>query len=110
LRELHEELRLSLDAKDLKLIGAIHSDVGGKTSKHIAIVYEWRAETDDVKVVLSNTEFAERRGTSLSGKFVNVKDLIANLSKHGQGIEPWSEEIIRNLLGEGDRLADMKLL
>jgi predicted NUDIX family phosphoesterase/predicted ATPase len=99
LRELHEELRLSLDASALNLVGAIYADVGKSTSQHVAVVYEWRAERDDIVVVLSNTEFSERRGTSLSGKFVDVKDLIANLSSSGKSIEPWSEEIIRGLLG-----------
>jgi len=106
LRELHEELRLSLDAKDLKLIGAVYTDVGGQTSKHVAVVYEWRAETDDVVVVLSNTEFAERRGTSLSGKFVKLKDVVGNLTRSGQNIEPWTEEILRHLFHQEIILQD----
>jgi predicted NUDIX family phosphoesterase/predicted ATPase len=109
LREVHEELRLSLDASGLKLLGAIYTDLGKTTSQHVAIVYEWRAETDDVVVVLSNTEFGERRGTSLSGKFVDVKDLVGNLSAPGKNIEPWSEEIIRHFLGADSAVPD-KLL
>lgn len=106
LRELHEELRLSLEVNDIKLMGAIYADVGGTTSKHAAIVYEWRAGSDDVEVVLSNTEFAERGGTSLSGKFVEVKDLASSLTKSGKDskrnkeIEPWSEAILRGILGQ----------
>jgi len=109
LREIHEELCLSLDAKALKLIGAIYADVGKKTSQHVAIVYEWRADKDDVVVVLSNTEFKERRGQSLSGKFVELNDLIKNMSNEGQEMEPWSEEIIRHLLGSNVSMPD-KLL
>jgi predicted NUDIX family phosphoesterase len=108
LREVHEELRLSLDASALNLVGAIYADVGKGTSQHVAVVYEWRAERDDVVVVLSNTEFSERRGTSLSGKFVEVKDLIASVSVTGKNVEPWSEEIIRGLLG-ADAVAQEKL-
>ena len=107
LRELHEELRLSLDAKSLKLIGAIYADLGGTTSKHAAVVYEWRAETEEVRIVLSNTEFSERRGTSLSGKFVEVKDLPGCFA--GKNIEPWSEEIIRKLLDQNTLMSDMPL-
>jgi isopentenyldiphosphate isomerase len=81
------------------LVGAIYADVGKSTSQHVAVVYEWRAETDDVVVALSNTEFKERRGTSLSGKFVEVEDLVNSLSDSGKSVEPWSEEIIRHLLG-----------
>ena len=99
LREIHEELCLSLDARELKLAGAIYADVGKKTSQHVAVVYEWRAERDDVVVVLSNTEFKERRGQSLSGKFVEVKDLVKTITGEGGDIEPWSEEIVRHLLG-----------
>jgi len=107
LRELHEELRLSLGPKSLQLVGAIYADSGGSTSKHVAVVYQWKAESDDVDIVLSGTEFFERRGTSLSGKFVEVKDLkdlIASPPKSGQTLEPWSELIVREILGAGGGL------
>ncbi len=109
LREIHEELCLSLDAKALRLVGAIYADIGKKTSQHVAVVYEWRAERDDVVVVLSNTEFKERRGQSLSGKFVEVKDLIKNISQKEENMEPWSEEIIRHLLGIEEAVPDKML-
>jgi predicted NUDIX family phosphoesterase len=109
LREVHEELTLSLEPGALRLVGAIYADVGKTTSQHVAIVYEWRAETDDVVVALSNTEFKERRGTSLSGKFVEVEELVSSLSDSGKNVEPWSEEIIRHLLG-GDVAVPGKLL
>ena len=110
IRELHEELRLSLEPKSLRLLGAIHVDLGGSTSKHVAIVYEWRAETDDVAVALSNAEFFERRGTSLSGKFMPVSELQANLKGAAGQPEPWSEQILNNFLGEASRSAEMTLL
>jgi hypothetical protein len=59
---------------------------------------------------LSGTEFFERRGTSLSGKFVEVKDLVASLSKSGQSLEPWSELIVREILGAGGGLPGRLLL
>ena len=110
IRELHEELRLSVEPKSLTLLGAIHADLGGATSKHVAIVYEWRADTDDVAVALSNAEFFERQGTSLSGKFVPFDELCSGWKRFSERSEPWSEQIIRDMLGEGDRLAEMKLL
>src|SRR5207249_232608 len=70
-RELQEELRLCVEADELRLLGAIYRDLGERTAKHAAIVYEWRAQTDEVAVVLSSAEFFERRGTSLSGNFVS---------------------------------------
>jgi predicted NUDIX family phosphoesterase len=110
LRELHEELRLSLAAESLQLIGAIYTDLGGSTSKHVAIVFQWTATSDDVDIVLSGTEFFERRGTSLSGKFVELQELIASLSKTEQTLEPWSELIVREILGAGGGLTGRLLL
>jgi predicted NUDIX family phosphoesterase len=112
-RELNEELRLSLEAGSLQLVGAIFTDLGRSTSKHVAIVFQWTAPSNDVDIVLSGTEFFERRGTSLSGKFVEVKelkDLIASPSKSGQTLEPWSELIVREILGAGGGLTGRLLL
>jgi predicted NUDIX family phosphoesterase len=112
-RELQEELRLSVEPGSLQLVGAIYIDSGGSTSKHVALVYQWTAERDDVEIVLSGTEFFERRGNSLSGKFVEVKelkDLIASPSKSGQTLEPWSELIVRDILGKGGGLTGRLLL
>lgn len=98
IRELEEELRLRVEPPDLTLLGAIYSDIGGSTSKHLAIVYEWRAKTDDVAVALSNSEFFERLGTSLSGKFVPTTKLQEELDKKKIS-EVWSYYMVRDLLG-----------
>jgi len=96
-RELQEELRISIEPTELKLLGAVYADEGQKTSQHTAIVYEWRAQTDDVVVALSNAEFFERRGTSLSGSFVPVEQLVNDING-GTIVETWSEEIVRRFL------------
>jgi len=59
-RELEEELRLQIQPSSLRLVGAVYFDNGGGTSKHVGIAYEWQADTDDVAVVLSRSEFFER--------------------------------------------------
>lgn len=97
-RELQEELRLSIEPDTLKLLGAVYFDQGERIGKHVAIVYEWFAETDDVSVALSRAEFFERRGNSLSGSFVNVESLIQDVES-GKVSEAWSSEIVRSLLG-----------
>jgi predicted NUDIX family phosphoesterase len=97
LREVQEELRLSLDPHELKLRGAVYSQLSEGTSKHVAIVYEWRAEADDVAVVLSTAEFFERRGTSLSGSFVPLAELAHDVDT-GKISEEWSVNIVRELL------------
>lgn len=96
-RELQEELRISVEPSQLQLLGAVYADEGGKTSRHAAIVYEWCAHTDDVAVALSNAEFFERRGTSLSGSFVPVAQLVRDVDE-GKISEPWSEEVVRRFL------------
>lgn len=96
-RELQEELRLSVEKEELKFLGAVYADTEGKTSQHVALVFEWRAETDDVAVTLSTAEFFERKGTSLSGKFVPLQQLTQEI-KNREMTEPWSIEIVRSLL------------
>ena len=102
-RELQEELRLSVEPGELQMLGAVwmRGRDGDRTRRHVAIVHEWRARTDDVAVALSATEFFERRGTSLSGSFVAPRQLATDIDK-GRICEPWSVEIARHLLPEGE--------
>ena len=107
-RELDEELRIRVEPSELALLGAvwIRGREGDRTRRHVAVVYEWRARTDDVAVALSATEFFERRGTSLSGSFVAPRRLAADVDS-GEICEPWSVEIVRRLLPEGRLLQPM---
>ena len=98
-RELEEELRLQIGTSDLVPIGALYFDSGGSTSKHVAIAYEWRAATNDVSIVLSRSEFFERRGTSLSGQFASV-DKLADDVRTKRLKEPWSVELVRRHLAK----------
>ncbi|MGV3659120.1 MAG: hypothetical protein ACO1TE_03020 [Prosthecobacter sp.] len=94
LREAKEELKLNIQEGEVSFLGIIwerHSSL--KTSQHIALVYEWRAQTEDVEVCLSNAEFFERRGTSLSGKFVSASSLIGS-----KELEQWSALIVSEFL------------
>lgn len=108
LRELQEELRLSVEPQELSLRGAVYSDENRHSAKHIALVYEWRAPTDDVVVALNN-EFFERRGTSLSGTFVRVGDLLKDMER-GKLTEQWSLAIVTNILAEGKQAISPSLL
>ena len=107
-RELEEELRLQIRLSDLVPIGAVYFDNGGSTSKHVAIAYEWRSVTNDVSVVLSRSEFFERRGTSLSGSFAAVDKLVDDVQTKRLK-EPWSVELIREHLAKGAVDGDMSL-
>jgi predicted NUDIX family phosphoesterase len=107
-RELKEELRLNVEADELKFLGAIYTDVGGKTSQHVALVFEWFAEFDDVAITLSTAEFFERRGTSLSGRFRPLLDLRKE-TDGGAEFEPWSTEIIHHLIGAENSAGQQRL-
>lgn len=96
MRELKEELRLRVEPEELVLKGAVYADVGD-SAKHLGLVYEWRAETDDVAVTLSNAEFFERKGSSLSGKFVPLDEIRQDLDAK-RIKEAWSHDIITRVL------------
>ena len=107
-RELEEELRLQIRLSDLVPIGAVYFNNGGSTSKHVAIAYEWRSATNDVSVVLSRSEFFERRGTSLSGSFACIDKLVDDVQTKRLR-EPWSVELIREHLATKAFDEDMSL-
>lgn len=98
-RELEEELRLSIEIESLELKGAIHAKVDEGTTKHVALVYEWRAKTDEVEIALSNSEFFERMGNSLSGTFIDI-DTLLNEQETGELGEEWSAQIVKNFVNE----------
>lgn len=98
-RELQEELRLRVDGSELKLLGVVYDRRTVGVSKHVAIVYEWHATSDDVNVVLSATEFFERRGSSQSGRFIGLEDLLRCVDED-QLVESWSVKIAKNLLSD----------
>jgi predicted NUDIX family phosphoesterase len=99
-RELQEELRLSLEPHEFDLKGAIYIGLNERSAKHVAIAYEWRAKTDDVAVVLSTAEFFERKGTSLSGTFISLRDLALEVDNE-KITEEWSVKIVREILAKG---------
>lgn len=104
-RELEEELRLQVAPSALRLLGAVYFGNGERTSRHVGIAYEWRANTNDISAVLSRSEFFEKSGTSLSGSFCSV-DQLAKDVRCNRLTEPWSVELVRNSLAK-DGLEDL---
>jgi predicted NUDIX family phosphoesterase len=102
-RELQEELRLRVSPADLKLMGAVYHQTRPGLIKHMAIVYEWQAESDEVDVVLNGEAFFERRGSSQSGQFVGITDLQACLDSD-KVVEEWSVSIIKELMSGAEFL------
>jgi predicted NUDIX family phosphoesterase len=60
IRELEEELRLFATSDQLRLLGAVYLNLEPTSRKHVAFVYEWRAQMDVVEVALCNSEFVEK--------------------------------------------------
>jgi predicted NUDIX family phosphoesterase len=93
IRELEEELRLFATSDQLHLLGAIYLNLEPTSKKHVAFVYEWRAQMDVVEVALCNSEFVEKGGTSLQGAFMPPEQIAAE-----SNLEAWSAEILSSLL------------
>lgn len=108
-RELYEELRVSVNVKDLTLLGAIYDRSNDRSARHAALVYEWRAPTDDVAIALSSDEFFERNGTSLTGDFVDLDDLLQRVAR-GELIESWSTSVADFLFAQHGVKADDRLI
>jgi predicted NUDIX family phosphoesterase len=93
-RELQEELRIYATTDSLNLLGAVYVPSNGSTRKHMAFVYEWRANSNDVEIALCNAEFMEKHGTSLQGTFLSAEKIIEEEDE----LEEWSKEILKKLL------------
>lgn len=98
-RELEEELRLTIESQSLELKGAVYIPSDVKSSQHVAMLYEWRAQTDDVAIALCRSEFFERQGNSLGeGNFVNA-EVIAKDVQDGN-LDPWSKAIFEEYISK----------
>jgi predicted NUDIX family phosphoesterase len=93
IRELEEELRLYATCEQLRLLGAVYLNIEPNTNKHVAFVYEWKAQMDVVEVALCNSEFVEKGGTSLQGVFMPPEQIAAETN-----LEAWSVEILNSLV------------
>lgn len=91
-RELEEELRISLNKETLRLVCAIYDKSNDRSICHVAIVYEWRAPSDDIAIAISKDEFFERHGTSLTGEFLELRELAKKVDR-GDLKESWSVSI-----------------
>lgn len=109
IRELHEELRISIEENTLTLLGAVYDKSNDRSAKHVALVYEWRAPSNDVAIALSADEFFERHGTSLTGQFVTVENLAYRVA-NGELVESWSRSVADFLFNIENIKASDKLL
>lgn len=89
-RELKEELGISIA---LKYIEPIYIYGKGEDEKyHIAICYKCPIQTDGLKITMDSHELVKNSGTTKSGKFLEISEIIEGK----EGIEQWSAAILRH--------------
>jgi predicted NUDIX family phosphoesterase len=90
-RELTEELFIK-EAFDLNRspIGLIRTDEDARASRHIGVLYEITLKSADVALALNQKEFRSTRGTSMSGRLVEISELADIYDEMGD----WSKFIV----------------
>ncbi|MFZ0321063.1 MAG: hypothetical protein WAL56_18185 [Candidatus Sulfotelmatobacter sp.] len=90
-RELTEELFIK-EAFELnrKPVGLIRTNEDARASRHICVLYELKLRSEDVALALNQKEFRSTRGTSMSGRLVEIKELEEIYEEMGD----WSKFIV----------------
>lgn len=90
-RELTEEVFIK-EAYDLLPgpIALVRTNEDARASRHIAVLYEIELKSEDVALALNQKEFRSTRGTSLSGKLVEIGELAELYDQMGN----WSKSIV----------------
>lgn len=90
-RELTEELFIK-DAFTLNPIpvGLIRTNQDARASRHIAVLYEITLASEDVALALNQKEFRATRGSSMSGRLVDLSEITELYDSMGD----WSKSIV----------------
>lgn len=100
LREIGEELYIK-NLPSPELIGLMLDTSGVSSSRHLGIIHRFIIDQPDVAISMDQKEFKERKGKSVSGKFVTSEELATFFDK----MERWSQILIVEYL----RLIDKPL-
>lgn len=92
-REVKEELGISIALKNVEPI-YLHGK-GEQEKKHIAICYKYPIQTDGLKITMDSHELIKNSGTTKSGKFLELSDIIDGKEE----IEQWSAMILNYYWG-----------
>jgi len=90
-RELAEELLIESPLA-IKRIALVLDNSNFHSSLHLGVVYLVEVNSPNVAIALDQKEFKERKGKSLSGKFLSLNDI----SKEHEGLDSWSYFILKN--------------
>jgi predicted NUDIX family phosphoesterase/thymidylate kinase len=90
-RELTEEVFIK-EAFELNPnpIGLIRTNEDARASRHVAILYEIRLKSENVALALNQKEFRSTRGSSMSGRLVQIKEMADLYDDMGD----WSKFIV----------------
>jgi len=90
-RELTEEVFIK-EAFELNPnpVGLIRTNEDARASRHIAVLYEIHLMSEDVALALNQKEFRETRGSSMSGRLIDMSQLTEIYSEMGD----WSKSIV----------------
>jgi predicted NUDIX family phosphoesterase len=96
-RELTEELFIKESFElNPKPIGLIRTNEDARASRHIGVLYEIALKSEDVALALNQKEFRSTRGTSMSGKLIDIGELREIYDEMGD----WSQFIVAHFWPE----------
>lgn len=94
-REVEEELGVSVDPSGVDPF-LIVDNSSERSRRHLAVCYVLELDLDSISFHLDGKELVQRRGTSRSGRVIEVSDLM----KGGEyPLESWGEAIARRVFG-----------
>jgi predicted NUDIX family phosphoesterase/thymidylate kinase len=96
-RELTEEVFIK-EAFELNPnpVGLIRTDEDARASRHIAVLYEITLKSENVALALNQKEFRSTRGSSMSGRLVQISEMGAICDEMGD----WSKFIVEHFWPE----------
>ena len=106
-RELTEEVFIK-EAFDLDPtpIGLIRTSEDARASRHIAVLYQLTLKNEDIALALNQKEFRSTRGSSMSGKLIEITEIGEIYDEMGD----WSKFIVEYLWPEQAPKKKMPLL
>lgn len=89
-REVSEEIGISVALENINPIYIYTPTEGEISKKHLAICFYIEVESNVLKLRLDSHELIQNRGTSKSGKFIKIDEIILKQND----LEEWSKKIL----------------
>jgi predicted NUDIX family phosphoesterase len=104
-RELTEEVFIK-EAFELKPepVGLVRTNEDARAQSHIGVLYQLTLKSQDVALALNQKEFRSTRGTSMSGKLIDISEIGDIYDEMGD----WSQFIVDHFWPEQARTGSTK--